>query len=145
MEVVISVSKLEELLSAYRYTLDLSQEKPIFWRRLNPNDLRSPFAFSLVMITLDDYSLVIEGINEPRIKRAIDAGVIEVTTPEDFEVLKEVVFETTLENDRKLKTVLPFFEEQLNTLEAYPIYSDEYKRAIANIQLLVEAANEIEW
>ncbi|WMX14041.1 MULTISPECIES: hypothetical protein [unclassified Aureispira] len=145
MDVELGINKLEQLLFPLGYKQDLSQSKPIFWKKINQNDLRSPYAFSLVIITLDEFTVFIEGLNEPRLKRAIDAGIIEINSPEDVEALKEIVFETTLDNQQKLETVLPFFEEQLNVIETEPIYSKVYKRALANIELLIEAANEVEY
>ena len=112
---------------------------------MQQNDLRSPYAFSLIMVTLDAFTICIEGLNEPRLKRAINAGLIEINSPEDVEALKEIVFETTLDSQERLKTVLPFFEQQLTTIEQEPIYTDAYKKALANIELLVDAANEVEY
>jgi len=125
MDVDLGINKLEQLLFPLGYKQDLSQSKPIFWKNVRQNDLRSPYAFSLVIITLDEFTVFIEGLNEPR--------------------FKEIVFETTLDNQQKLETVLPFFEEQLNIIEIEPIYSKVYKRALANIELLIEAANEVEY
>jgi hypothetical protein len=145
IKVDLDIVQLEQLLFPLGYKQDLSQEKTIFWKKVKQNDLRSPYAFSLVIVTLDVFTVCIEGLNEPRLKRAIDAGIIEINSPEDVEALKEVVFETTLDNERKLETVLPFFEEQLKVIEKDPIYTDDYKRALANIELLIEAANEVEF
>lgn len=145
MDVQLGINNLEQLLFPLGYKQDLTQSKPLFWKKVRQNDLRSPYAFSLVIVTLDEFTVFIEGLNEPRLKRAIDAGIIEINSPEDVEALKEIVFETTLDNQQKLETVLPFFEEQLNTIETEPIYSKPYKRALANIELLIEAANEVEY
>lgn len=145
MNVDLSLNELEQLLFPLGYRQDLTQSKPIFWKQIQQNDLRSPYAFSLVIVTLDEFTVCIEGLNEPRLKRAIQAGMIEINSPEDVEALKEVVFETTLDNTRKLETVLPFFEEQLQIIEQEPIHSKDYKRALANIELLIEAANEVEY
>lgn len=139
------LEQLEELLAPFGYQKDLTQGTPLFWKKVKQNDLRSPYAFSLIMITLDTFTICIEGLNEPRLKRAINAGLIEINSPEDVEALKEIVFETTLDNQERLKTVLPFFEQQLKVIESEPIYSDVYKKALANIELLVDAANEVEY
>ena len=141
----LEINKLENLLSPLGYEQDLTQSKPIFWKNIDQNDLRSSYAFSLVIVTVDEFTICIEGLNEPRLKRAIDAGIIEINSPEDVEALKEIVFETTFENQKKLEIVLPFFEEQLHVIETEPIYSKDYKRALSNIELLVEAANEVEY
>lgn len=145
MDVEEALQQLEPLLVPFGYQKDLTQGTPIFWKKVQQNDLRSPYAFSLIMITLDAFTIYIEGLNEPRLKRAINAGLIEINSPEDVEALKEVVFETTLDNQERLRTVLPFFEQQLDTIEQEPIYTDEYKKALSNIELLVEAANEVEY
>lgn len=145
MNIEETLEQLEGLLSPFGYQKDLTQDTPLFWKKVQQNDLRSPYAFSLIMITLDTFTICIEGLNEPRLKRAINAGLIEINSPEDVEALKEIVFETTLDNQERLKTVLPFFEQQLQTIETEPIYTDNYKKALANIELLVEAANEVEY
>ncbi len=140
----VELNKLEQMLSPFGYQQDLSQEKPIFWKKIKQNDVRSAYAFSLVMITLDTFTICIEGLNEPRLKHAIQAGIIEINSPEDVDALKEIVFETTFDNSLKLQTVLPFFEEQLTIIELEPHYTQIYKKALSNIELLVEAANEVE-
>lgn len=138
------VSYVEQLLTPYGYQIDTSGERTFFWRHIAQNDLRSPYAFSLVLVTFWDYTITIEGLNEPRLKRAIRAGLIEVNTQEEVDALKELVFETGYENIQKLRVVLPFFEQQLAVIEKDPIHTPEYKRALANIELLVEAAAQIE-
>ncbi len=138
------VSYVESLVAPYGYQLDTSGERIFFWRAIEQNDLRSPYAFSLVLITFWDHTITIEGLNEPRLKRAIRAGLIEVNTEEEVDALKELVFEADYDNLKKLQVVLPFFEQQLATIERDAIHTPEYKRALANIQLLVEAAAQIE-
>ena len=145
MNIEETLEQLEGLLRPFGYQKDLTQSTPLFWKKVQQNDLRSPYAFSLIMITLDTFTICIEGLNEPRLKRAINAGLIEINSPEDVEALKEIVFETTLDNQERLKTVLPFFEQQLQVIETEPIYTDNYKKALSNIELLVEAANEVEY
>lgn len=145
MNIEETLEQLEGLLRPFGYQKDLTQSIPLFWKKVQQNDLRSPYAFSLIMITLDTFTICIEGLNEPRLKRAINAGLIEINSPEDVEALKEIVFETTLDNQERLKTVLPFFEQQLQVIETEPIYTDNYKKALSNIELLVEAANEVEY
>lgn len=145
MDGVLTLDALKILLEPLGYEQDLTQEKPLFWKRVQQNDLRSPYAFSLVIITLDDFTICVEGINEPRIKRAINSGIIKINAPEDLEALKEIVFETTLDNSSRLSTVLAFFDQQLQTIEQEPIHSPAYKAALSNIELLVEAANEVEY
>ena len=141
----ITLNRLEELLLPLGYDLDTTQDKPMFWKRIKQNDLRSAYAFSIVMVTLDQFTVFIQGLNEPRIKRAIDAGIITINSPEEFEELKEVLFESTLDNLPKLETILPFLEQQLDAIQNFPIHAKEYKKALSNIELLVEAANEVEY
>jgi hypothetical protein len=136
---------LKTSLEPYAYQFDDSQEHPFFWKQVKQNDLRSEFAFSLVLITILDHTITIEGLNEPRLRRAIQAGLIEVQSAEDLDSLKELVFEVDLDEMEKLQTILPFFEQQIAVLENQPIHTAEYKRALANIALLVEAANNVEW
>lgn len=141
----LDIQALQNLLFPLGYKQDLTQEKPIFWKKIKQNDLRSPYAFSLVLISLDEFTVCIEGLNEPRLKRAIAAGIIEINSPEDVEALKEIVFEGSLDNPQRLGVMLTFFEQQLQVIETEPIYTKEYKRALANIELLVDAANEVEY
>lgn len=138
------LSGLEKLFLPYGYQLDTTQDIPFFWKTIAQNDLRSPYAFSLVLITMRSHTVTIEGLNEPRLKRAIRAGLIEINTEEDVDALKELVFEATYDDLNRLQTVLPFFETQLTTIQEQPIYSEDYKRALGNIALLVEAAAELE-
>lgn len=140
----IDLDLLNELLLPLGYELDESQENTVFWKQIKQNDTRSAYAFSLVMATLDNFTLRIEGLNEPRLRKAIRAGIIEIKNEEDVEALKEVVFESTLDRPSRLKTILPFFEKQLNTISSEPIHTDSYRTALDNIELLVDAANSIE-
>ncbi len=141
----IVLDNLKKWLLPLGYQLDKSEEKPVFWKKIKQNDLRSAYAFSIVWVTLDDYALCIEGMNEARIARAVKAGLIAITSPEEFDQLKEIVFESTLESSEKLQTILPFLEQQLEAIQNYPIYEKEYKKALANIELLVDAATEVTW
>lgn len=145
MDGELTLDALQQLLQPFGYQQDLSQEKPLFWKRVRQRDLRSPYAFSLVLITLDALTIYLEGINEPRIKRAINAGLIEINAPEDLEALKEIVFETTLDQTERLETVLKFLDQQLKTIEEEAVDTPLYETALANIELLVEAANEVEY
>lgn len=135
---------VQALLQPYGYQLDTSQVRPFFWKNIPQNDLRSPLAFSLVLVTFWDYTLTIQGLNEPRLQRAISAGLIEIESEEQMEELKELVFETDYDSLKKLEVVLPFFEAQLATISSQPIHTDDYRRALANINLLIEAAAQIE-
>jgi len=141
----IDKEHLSALLAPLGYQLDTTKEVPVFWKRLSTNDLRSAYAFTIVLVTLNSHTVCIEGLNEPRIERAVKAGLIEIKEEEDLEELKEVLFECTLESDNKLQTILTFLEKQLTIITSHPIHSDPYKEAISHIELLVDTANEIEW
>lgn len=143
-EQLIDIAYLQKYLFALGYRLDGSQANPIFWKKIQHSDLKNALAFSLVMVVLDKHSLRIEGLNEPRLQRAIRQGLIEVNSQEEVEALKEVVFEATFDQRKQLEVVMPFFEQQLAVIAQEPVGSDAYKKAIDNIALLVDAANEIE-
>lgn len=145
MDGELTLDTLQQLLQPFGYQQDQTQEKSLFWKRVQQRDLRSPYAFSLVLITLDALTIYVEGINEPRIKRAINAGLIEINAPEDLEALKEIVFEATLDQTERLETVLKFLDQQLTTIEQEPVDTPAYETALSNIELLVEAANEVEY
>jgi hypothetical protein len=136
---------LKSQLNPYHYQFDESQERSFFWKQIKQNDLRSQYAFSLVLITILDHSITIEGLNEPRLRRAIQAGLIEIESAEDLDELKELVFEADLDELERLQAVLPFFEEQLSIIASQPIHSESYKRALSNIELQVEASNDVRW
>ena len=136
------IDYLKILLAQYNYQFDDSQERSFFWKQIKQNDLRSAFAFSLLLITILDHTVIIEGLNEPRLRRAIQAGLIEVQTSEDLDKLKELVFEADIDELQKLALVLPFLEEQIAIISSQPIHTENYKKALANIALLVEAAND---
>ncbi|MCP4440134.1 MAG: hypothetical protein GY810_14420 [Aureispira sp.] len=140
----IDLELLKDLLIPIGYELDTSQDHPFLWKHIKQNDTRSPYAFSLVMATIDNYTMRLEGLNEPRLRKAIRAGIIKVESQDDVEALKEVVFESTLDSPSRLKTILPFFEKQLAVIGSEPIHTKEYKKALDNIELLVDAANAIE-
>ena len=141
----LTLDELQQLLEPFGYQQAPEEEKPLFWKRIHKHNIRSPYAFSLVLITMDALTLYVEGINEPRINLAVKEGLIEINGPEDFEALKEVVFETTLDQTSRLVAVLEFLEEQLKTIEQEAIDTPAYETAIDNIELLVEAANEVEY
>lgn len=135
---------LEQKLFPLGYQLDESQGLPLFWKKVKHEDLRSPYAFSVVLITLHPHIVRIEGLNEPRLRRAIRMGLIEINSEEEVDALKEVIFEGTLDQTQRLEMILPFFEQQLMNIEAHPLDSEPYLKALDNIELLVEAANEVD-
>jgi hypothetical protein len=141
----MKLDQLEQKLRPYGYERDESQEPLIvFWKQIEHEDVKNSYAFSLVLISLDEHSLRIEGLNEPRLRKAIRAGLIQINSAEDVEQLKEVVFETTLDQVERLDGILPFLHQQLQTLQEAELNSPSYQKALANIELLVEAANAID-
>ncbi len=140
----IHLAYLKELLFPLGYKLDLEKEYPVFWKQIDQNDLRSQYAFSVITATLHSHSLRLEGLNEPRLIRAIKAGQVQIEKIEDLENLREVLFETTLDDIGNLEALLSFLELQLQVISSQPIYSDEYKTALKNIELIVQAANEVD-
>lgn len=137
---MIDLAYLKAKLAPFGYNLDTTGETPIFFKRVmhtNPNSL---YAFTLVMITLDQYTVTIEGFNEMLINRAVKAGAISIDTYEELDALREIVYDNTLEATKEFETMLGFFEQQLATVVAHPIRSDEHEDALEKIQLMVEAA-----
>lgn len=144
MKSEITLDYLKKVLYGFDYKLDSSGEFTIFWKRINQNDTRSRFAFSIVTATLHSHSLRIEGLNEARLKNEIKAGKIIIEKDEDIEKYKQVIFETTLDSRGKLETILNFFEQQIKIIGTDPIYTDNYKIALNNIELIVDAANQVD-
>lgn len=137
----ITFEYLSNLFFPKGFKIDSSSEFPVFWKRIKQNDTRSKFAFSVVTATMHSHSFRLEGLNESRLRNEIKAGKIVLESDEDIEKYKETVFETTLDSIGRLEIILDFFEQQLTVIENEPIYTDNYKKAIKNIELLVEAAN----
>jgi len=144
MKSEITLDYLKKILYGFDYKLDSSGEFTIFWKRINQNDTRIRFDFSIVTATLHSHSLRIEGLNEARLKNEIKAGKIIIEKDEDIEKYKQVIFETTLDSRGKLETILNFFEQQIKIIGTDPIYTDNYKIALNNIELIVDAANQVD-
>jgi hypothetical protein len=141
---LIDIAFLKAELHPRGYKLDSSREFPVFWKRIEQNDTRSKFAFSVVTVTLHSHSLRIEGLNETRLMREIKAGKITIEKEEDINDHQETIFETTLDTFGKMKIILDFFEKQIQIIAAEPIYSNDYKQALKNIELIVDAANQVD-
>ena len=141
---LINITFLKAELYPRGYRLDRSREFPVFWKRIEQNDTRSKFAFSVVTVTLHSHSLRIEGLNETRLMREIKAGKITIEKEEDINNHMETIFETTLDTFGKMKIILDFFEKQIQIIADQPIFTDEYKEALRNIELIVDAANQVD-
>ena len=135
---------LAKILLPKNYKLDSSREQITFWKRVSNKDTRTRFAFTMITVTKHVHSLRLEGINELRLQNEIKAGKIVLEDEDDFFNYFETVFETTLDSTDRFDKILDFFELQLHTLENMPNYSEEYKKALDNIELLVEMANKAE-
>jgi hypothetical protein len=133
---------LQKILLPRNYKLDSSQDQITFWKRVSNKDTRTKFAFTMITVTKHVHSLRLEGINELRLQNEIKAGKIVLEDEDDFFNYFETVFETTLDSTDRFDKILDFFELQLHSLENMPNYSDEYRAAIDNIELLVEMANK---
>ncbi len=135
---------LAKILLPRNYKLDSSREQITFWKRVSNKDTRTKFAFTMITVTKHMHSLRLEGINELRLQNEIKAGKIVLEDEDDFFNYFETVFETTLDSTDRFDKILDFFELQLHILESMPNYSPEYKKALDNIELLVEMANKAE-
>jgi hypothetical protein len=144
MKVLITKNYVEKIISDYGYQLDDSKAFPYYWKRIPTNDLRTPFAFTIITIALTSHSFRIEGLNELRFIRSVKAGKIKLEKEEDIEKYRVALFETTLETKGNLESILPFLEKQLDIISFEPTHSDIYHDAIHHIQMISEAANQID-
>jgi hypothetical protein len=139
---MINLEYLKTKLSEYNYTLQDSDEITVFVKGVSHRNYRDKMAFSVIFITLDEYAVTIEGMNEMLIRRAVEAGAIEVPNLEAFNMLKDIIYDTTTDTEIKtFESVFHFFEQQLATLETNDFDTKTYRTAIENLRLLVEAAN----
>lgn len=144
MPQAITLDYLKELLFPLGFKLDQEKEYPVFWKKVQQNDSRSAYAFSIITATLHAYSFRLEGLNEARFIKLLRAGKIKIEKEEDIEDYREVLFEATLEDIGRLEPTLIFLLDQIELIENQPIHADEYKAAIKNIKLIVDAANQID-
>lgn len=137
---MINLDFLKKTLIPLAYTLDEKGELPIFFKRISHKNPNSIYAFTLVMVTLDKYTVTIEGLNEMLIHRAIKAKAIEINTYEDLDALREIIYDNILEEVKRFEIMVNFFETQMKEICNHPIQSDEHEKALENLQLMVEAA-----
>ena len=141
---MINLDYLKAKLLPHQYSAHDGEDTPIFFKRVkhgNPNDIH---AFTLIIVTLDKYTVTIEGINEILINRAIKAGAITINEPEELDALREVIYDNVLEDVKRFETIFPFLEMQLAALEMHTMKSPEAIKAVDNLKLMVEAANAVE-
>lgn len=137
---MIDLDYLKNSLNPLGYTFDEKGELPIFFKRILHKNPNSIYAFTLVMITLDKYTVTIEGLNEMLIHRAIKAKAIEINSYEELDLLREIIYDNTLEEKKQFNIMINFFEAQMKEICNHPVKSDEHVKALENLQLMVEAA-----
>jgi hypothetical protein len=139
---MITLEYLKNKLSKFGYELQENPEATVFIKRAKHRNYGDKMAFSVVFITLDEYAVTIEGMNEMLIRRAVDAGVIEIPDLETFNLLKDIIYDTTTDTGIKtFETFFHFFEQQIKILETNDFEADEYDEDLINLRLLVDAAN----
>ena len=140
---MITLDYLQNKLPQYGYELQENPEVIFFVKKVIHKNYRDKMAFSVIFITLDDYAVTIEGMNEMLIRRAVNAGAIEITDLETFNLLKDIIYDTTTDTDIKaFETIFHFFEQQLAILETNDFEADGYETALTNLRLLVDSAND---
>lgn len=141
---MLTIDYFKEVLPNYNYELRTDMEVPVFWKRLNHRNPFDKLAFTLIVITIDLYTITIEGINEPLVSRALLAGAIEITSDEEYKALLDIIYDNTLDDlsSKEFEPIFQFFEQQLLVIENGTRKSDEYNKAIENIELLIASAND---
>lgn len=140
---MITLDYLNNKLPQHGYTIQENTEIPVFIKKINHRNFREKMAFTVIFITLDTYTVTIEGMNEMLIRRAVDAGAIEIPDLETFNLLRDIIYDTTTDTSVKaFETIFHFFEQQVETIETSNFDSDEYETALKNMRLLVDAAND---
>jgi hypothetical protein len=139
---MITLDYLQNKLPQYGYELQENDEATFFIKNVNHRNYRDKMAFSVIFVTLDDYAVTFEGLNEMLIRRAVAAGVIEIPDLEAFNMLKDIIYDTTTDTEIKaFETIFHFFEQQLAILESNDFEAKTYDTALTNLKLLVDAAN----
>jgi hypothetical protein len=142
---MIDLNYLKAYLKPHGYQIYNDGEFPVFFKRVMHKNGHSLFAFTLVMITLDKYTVTIEGLNEILITRAVNAKAIEINNYDELDALKEIVFDDTRDSKEDFERMFNFFEQQLQQVISYPLKSDEHQKAIEMIELMVKKANQAEF
>jgi hypothetical protein len=137
---MIDLEYLKDKLIPRGFELEERGEMPMFYKRVNHKNGSSIYAFSLIMVSFDKYTVTIEGFNEILITRAIKANVISIETYEELAALREIVYDDTHEIVKRFETMLNFLEMQLEKIVNTPINSEEHQNALHNIELMVNAA-----
>lgn len=134
---------LTTLLTTYEYKTYQDEGNPVFWKKVHHQNAFDKMAFTLIIVTIDTYTLTIEGMNEMLIRRAVEAGVISIDSIEMFDALRDIVYDNTLDSSPKdFEPIFIFFEQQLAALSQFERFSDEHQKALEHIRLLVISANQ---
>ena len=123
---------------------ELNEEPIFFSKRFSIQHLGSPFAFTILTITLTPHSYILEGLNEFRLQRALRAGLIELDDPEKLDELKEVLFEATYDQFDRCEAILGFVIGQLQTVEREKRHTDLFKKALVDLEMVSAMAKQVE-
>ena len=137
---MIDIEYLKDKLEPKGFVLETKGEIPMFFKRLIHKNGSSLYAFTLIMVSLDKYTVTVEGFNEILINRAVKANAISIETYEELDALREIVYDDTLEDVKRFETLFTFFETQLEAVVNEPVQSGEHQQALENITLMVDAA-----
>ena len=137
---------IDKLLKPFGFkdAADLSTEYPIFYRPFSIQHLGSPFAFTVLTVTLWPHSYILEGLNDFRLQRALRAGIIELESPEQLDEFKEVLFESTYDQYDKFVAILRFVIDQLFILEQEKRHTDAFKKALVDLEMVSTIAKQVE-
>lgn len=145
MKPMIDLKYLQEYLKPHGYQIYNDGEFPVFFKRVMHKNGHSLFAFTLMLVTLDKFTVTIEGLNEILITRAVNAKAIEINNYDELDALKEIVFDDTRDEKQNFERMFTFFEQQLQQVINHPIKSEEHQKAIEMIELMVQKANQAEY
>ncbi len=141
---MITFEYLNDILPDLGYELqqDDTEGVTVFWKKIDHNNYKEKMAFTVIFITLDTYTITIEGMNEMLVRRAVESGAIELESLQTLVMLRDVIYDTTLDTSIKdFETIFNFFEKQIVFIPTTDFESEEYELALKNIRILVDAAN----
>jgi hypothetical protein len=142
---MITATYLTNFLPQFGYVRQEIDDAFVFWKRVPHRNPREKMAFSVIFITLDEYTVCIEGMNELLVRRAVNAGAIELESLEQVNLLRDVIYDATIDTSTKsFETIFYFMEKQLAALlRSHADENNDYEEALINLRLLVDAANSI--
>ncbi len=142
---MIDLIYLKRYLEPKGYQIYNDGQFPVFYKRVMHQNPSSLYAFTLIMVTLDKYTVTIEGMNEILITRAVKAKAIEINDYEELDALREIVYDDTLEEVKNFERIFTFFELQIQQIMSHGVQSEAHQQALENIELMVENANRAEY